>query len=1239
MKKRILSILLTLCMVLMLVPATVFAEGAGGSYTLMAGTNGAGDNEGPGSLIDGSSDTKWCVTSFSSAYIIFETSSAVNVSGYSITTGNDNAESPGRNPKNWTLYGCNDESAGRNSTSWVPIHSVTNDTVLKDVNKQKFNFVFDKENTTYQYYKLEITAIQSGDVMQMSEFALIDCSHSWTSKTVAPTCKEQGYTAKICTICNSIKEKTDYTAVVGHDYSGADGACIFCGYKQSDFEHIYDISSGNVVITDDETNAGKIKVSYGSGQSVENIDHSQTITVTGSTTASSTSSYELKVETAKHVTIRAKDLSIDSSKRDNAYAMVLIGGGTSEQKSADVTLILEGENTFKGGWGIAGITVGPGKKLTIEGSGTVTAIGGDKAAGIGGEYNNNCGEIIINSGTVIAKGRQGGSMGAAGIGGGYNGNGGNITINGGSVTATSDGYGAGIGGGDNGGNGGNITINGGSVNATSWTHGAGIGGGLGGSGGNITINGGYVTAKSIDCGAGIGGGRVGHGGDIIINGGTVTAISNSGAGIGDGEAAQNSSGTFSTAKDGKSGNAVIFAKSISDQIGKNNNLWSGIIFEGNSGKVYGTSVTPTDDFTIEKGKTLTIDNGKLLIISEDVTMVNAGTINNNGKIYVDGTFTGTADNLYYPLTLVKATATENTSVYNTKTYGKAGSEITLTPDTPPTGYAFDKWEASPASVTIGNDNKFTMPNKAITVAAQYKDIAAPVISGVEDGKTYCSAQTVTVSDNDAIDRVTVNGTEVTLDERNQFTLSPANGTQEIIATDKAGNRKTVTVAINDGHTDVNTDHACDYCDTNVGTHADTNRDHKCDYGCSVAIGVHEDTNNDHKCDYGCSEAIGVHADTNSDHKCDYGCSEAIGVHVDTNNDHKCDYGCSEAIGVHADTNNDHKCDYGCSEAIGVHADTNNDHNCDYCHEQMTTCKDDNKDHLCDICCATLTECKDENPIDHKCDICGATLSQHSGGTATCTNKATCDICDEPYGELDSTNHNLEHIPAKKATVTQEGNIEYWHCKDCEKYFSDKDGKKTIELKDTVIAKLPAENEQSCFAPLMLKATSPKDKTVKLTWTKLKGVKGYIVYGVRCGNDLKKIKTVKGNSYTIKNLKKGKYYKYMVVAYKTVNGKQVTISNSKVAHVAVKGGKYGNATKITVNKINPIKSGKKLTLKATVKYSKKNVKTHVPIRYESTNTKIAKVNSKGVITAKAKGVCYVYVYAQNGVYKQVKVTVK
>ena len=81
---------------------------------------------------------------------------------------------------------------------------------------------------------------------------------------------------------------------------------------------------------------------------------------------------------------------------------------------------------------------------------------------------------------------------------------------------------------------------------------------------------------------------------------------------------------------------------------------------------------------------------------------------------------------------------------------------------------------------------------------------------------------------------------------------------------------------------------------------------------------------------------------------------------------------------------------------------------------------------------------------------------HRGGTATCTSKAVCVYCGNGYGEVDSNNHNLENIPAKDATITETGNKEYWHCKDCENNFSDKDGKNGIELKDTVIAKLPSE---------------------------------------------------------------------------------------------------------------------------------------------------------------------------------------
>ena len=79
------------------------------------------------------------------------------------------------------------------------------------------------------------------------------------------------------------------------------------------------------------------------------------------------------------------------------------------------------------------------------------------------------------------------------------------------------------------------------------------------------------------------------------------------------------------------------------------------------------------------------------------------------------------------------------------------------------------------------------------------DNIRPVIGGIENGKTYCEAQTVTI-DEKYIDTVTVNGTPVELDENNSFTLSPADGEQKIIVTDKAGNTAEMTVTVNDGHT-------------------------------------------------------------------------------------------------------------------------------------------------------------------------------------------------------------------------------------------------------------------------------------------------------------------------------------------------------------------------------------------------------------------------------------------------------
>ena len=156
------------------------------------------------------------------------------------------------------------------------------------------------------------------------------------------------------------------------------------------------------------------------------------------------------------------------------------------------------------------------------------------------------------------------------------------------------------------------------------------------------------------------------------------------------------------------------------------------------------------------------------------------------------------------------------------------------------------------------------------------DNVQPVITGIENGKTYCEAQTVTV-DEKYVDTVTVNDTEVTLDKNNSFTLSPADGEQRIIVTDRAGNTAEMTVTVNDGHT---------------------------------------------------------------------------------------------------------------------------------------------------------------------------------GGTATCTERAVCEVCGKAYGEPDPKNHtDLKHIPAKAATKTAGGNIEYWYCEDCDKYFADAAATKEIKQADTVTAKL------------------------------------------------------------------------------------------------------------------------------------------------------------------------------------------
>ena len=185
------------------------------------------------------------------------------------------------------------------------------------------------------------------------------------------------------------------------------------------------------------------------------------------------------------------------------------------------------------------------------------------------------------------------------------------------------------------------------------------------------------------------------------------------------------------------------------------------------------------------------------------------------------------------------------------------------------------------------------------------DNVQPVIGGIENGKTYCKAQTVTINEK-YVDTVTVNGTEVTLDENGGFTLAPANGGQRIVVTDKAGNTAEMTVTVNDGHT----------------------------YGDWVSNGD------------------------------------------------------------------------------GTHT--------------------------------------------RRCTVDGCTGSETkdcSGGTATCTEKAKCSACGAEYGDLNPAHHaNLVNVPAKAATTSAEGNIEYWHCGGCGKYYKDAAAQEEIKQEDTVIAK-------------------------------------------------------------------------------------------------------------------------------------------------------------------------------------------
>ena len=224
------------------------------------------------------------------------------------------------------------------------------------------------------------------------------------------------------------------------------------------------------------------------------------------------------------------------------------------------------------------------------------------------------------------------------------------------------------------------------------------------------------------------------------------------------------------------------------------------------------------------------------------------------------------------------------------------------------------------------------------------DNIQPVISGIENGKTYCEAQTVTV-DEKYVDTVTVNGTAVTLDADGGFVLPPTNGEQKIVVTDKSGNNAEMTVTVNNGHTfgkwvsDNDGKHTrkcivdgCNAFETEncSGGNATCTEKAVCDV-CGKAYGEFDGTNHkggvqewttrtafNHEQKWNCCGAVIVASEAHEwkdgvCRECGYVC-----LHNDADKDHICDY-CKKTISEHVDKDKNHICDY-CEKTISAHED-------------------------------------------------------------------------------------------------------------------------------------------------------------------------------------------------------------------------------------------------------------------------------------------------------------------------------
>ena len=245
---------------------------------------------------------------------------------------------------------------------------------------------------------------------------------------------------------------------------------------------------------------------------------------------------------------------------------------------------------------------------------------------------------------------------------------------------------------------------------------------------------------------------------------------------------------------------------------------------------------------------------------------------------------------------------------------------------------------------------------------------------------------------------------------------------------------------------------------------------------------------------------------------------------------------------------------------------------------------------------------------------------------------------------------------KVATTDENGKVTAVGNGTAEITVTTEDGKITASIMITVkVPDEPTINKTTGFRRLRARSVKQTKTSVTLQWNIIKDADGYFIYGNRCNTGTKsykyrKLATITGgdiSTWTQKDLKKGTYYKYVVKAYRLVNGKKVVTDTSISVHAVTGGGKYGNAKAVSVTQIGNKKNVSKITLKMgkTAQIQAKEVKKdkkiarHRKLCYESSNTKVATVTPDGLIRATGKGTCTIWVYAQNGVYKALKITVK